>query len=165
MTLDEFHVKVRMVMEREREAVARFFEAADKHAIVARKGRVVVYVEDDPSQISLLKTVFSKYSRLRVEPATTAEQGKRLISSRTERIKCVVLDIGLAEGSTAGLDLLHWIKQEHPTIPVIVLTCYEELGPSIRSRYPDVEFHVKASEPMESLMRAIENSVGTPVHA
>lgn len=161
-TVSEFSERVDRIMADEKDLCRRFKEAAERHSMVSSRGKVVIYVEDDPDQVSLLKTLFSVYSRLTVLPAATAEQGKSLIMAAADRIKCLVVDISLTGGAAndnSGLALLDWVKANFPNVPVIVLTGHSELFNYVKSRYPDVEFHVKSCEPMEKLVRAIEHSL------
>lgn len=162
LTFNEFSNRIGEVIAAEKSVTTRFREAAERHSMVSRRGKVVIYVEDDPDQVSLLKTLFAVYSRLTVLPASTAEQGKSLVLAAADRVKCVVIDISLdSKGADTykGLELLDWVKTNHPTVPVIVLTGHSELQNKVKDKYPDVEFHIKCSEPVENLVAAIEHTM------
>jgi DNA-binding NtrC family response regulator len=155
-TLEDLNVRVQVVMDAERSIVNRFFVAAKKHAIASRVGRVVVYVEDDPDQISLMKTLFAHYSKFRVEPAETVEAGKELISARPDKVRCVVLDICLgSDGTTDGMSLLRWLQSTYPSIPVIVLTAYPEYSRHVHEEFPNIDVYTKAAQTNEDIVKTV----------
>lgn len=156
MTLKDFHARVEAVKSSENAGFRRFMDAVDASALGKSVGSVVIYIEDDPDHISLFKTIVAKYSTLKVLPAFTSEDGKRLLEKKQGRVKCVVMDVGLEYGAGDGLALLTWIKNTYPSIPVLVLTSHTELVNIIKSKYPDIEVHIKAQESVEHLVRSIE---------
>jgi DNA-binding NtrC family response regulator len=156
---DEIEHRIRSVMEAEQSVVNRFFAAAKKHEVAARCGRTIVYVEDDPDQISLMKTMFACYSKLRVEPASTVEQGKKLITANPARIRCVMVDVCLGVDDTGtGLELLRWLKSEHPAIPVVVLTAHIDYTGRIHEEFPGVDIYTKAAQTTEALVQKITSN-------
>lgn len=158
MTLKEFHAKVDYIMNEEKALVDRFFEAAQAHQVASSNGSVVIYIEDDPDQVSLFKTMMACYSTLTVIPALNDEDARRLITKRIRRIKCVVMDISLDKddrlGVCKGMALLSWVKAAYPELFVIVLTSHAELISDLRAQYPDIEVHLKARD-LEKIVTAI----------
>lgn len=162
MTLKDWDDKIARVMRKEEDLYRRFMEAADGHPITAQPGELVVYIEDDPDQVSLLKTVLARYSTLKLLSAFNAEDGKRLIQLKHARIKCVVLDLSLESGAATdivtGLNLLQWVQISYPGLPIVVLTAHNELIEKVKEEYPDIEVLAKTSG-MESIAPVIQRSV------
>lgn len=165
MTLTRFTERVDSLMSQEAAMVKRFMDAADSTKIASAPSMVIVYIEDDPDQVSLFKTIIAKFSKLTVLPAFNVPDGKRLLAKKGGRVKCVVMDLSLDSGEddgglSSGRALLDWIKETYPAVPVLVLTGHAEMVHPIQDKYPDVEVHIKASESVEVLARSIEAVAG-----
>ena len=52
-----------------------------------------------------------------------------------ERVAAVLLDLVLDEGEDSGFELLTWIREHHPGLPVIVLSAAQVNSASIRRAY------------------------------
>src|SRR5262249_34690316 len=84
-----------------------------------RVGSSVLVVEAEPPMQVQLRLDLTDLS-YQVRVAGTAEQAKRVLTH--ERVAGVLLDLVLDEGEEAGLELLRWIRQNHPGLPVVVLS-------------------------------------------
>lgn len=68
-----------------------------------------------------------------VRVAGSAEDAKRVLSH--ERVAGVLLDLVLDEAEEAGFELLHWIRQNHPGLAVVVLSAAQGSAAAIRRAY------------------------------
>jgi two-component system, OmpR family, response regulator len=88
----------------------------------------IIVVEDDPS----LRGDLVDYLNLRgfsAAGASTARHLSELLAVR--RPVLVLLDIGLPDQS--GMDLLPWLRKEHPEIGIIMLTAYGDAHTRVTS--------------------------------
>jgi PAS domain S-box-containing protein len=81
---------------------------------------LVLYVEDNPSNVTFMRDLFSTFAELDVLTAPTAELGVHLARERRPRL--IIMDINLP--GMSGLDALHALRGHPETrdIPVIALT-------------------------------------------
>ena len=75
-------------------------------------------MDDDPSLRELVSAVLEHdYTCLH---AADPRQAESLLA--TQPVELVLLDVGLSEGSQAGLDYLHRLRMTHPHVAVVMLT-------------------------------------------
>jgi len=163
MNIKDLGLKVQRIVHQEEESYNRFMEAAKSHSINQKRGDVVLYIEDDPDQVSMFKTMLACYSTLRLLTAFTAESGRELIKRKSHRVKCIVMDMDLESASVfggiaAGKQLLEWVSTEYPEIPVVIFTGHSELVAELNEAYPTIEVIVKASD-MQNLVHLIESKM------
>src|SRR5262249_57277691 len=89
-------------------------------------------VEDEPPMQVQLRLDLTDLS-YQVRVAGTAEEAKRVLTH--ERVAGVLLDLVLDEGEEAGLELLRWIRQNHPGLPVVVLSAAQGTAAAISRAY------------------------------
>src|SRR5260370_33125447 len=67
-----------------------------------------------------------------------------------ERMAAVPLDLGLEEREDSGFELLTWIRDHHPGLPVIVLSAAQGNSAAIRRAYElgASSYFVKGNGPM-----------------
>lgn len=95
-------------------------------------GSSVLIVEDEtPMQTQLRLDLADLGYQTRV--AGSALDARRVLTH--ERVAGVLLDLVLDDGEDAGLDLLRWIRQSHPGLPVVVLSAAQESSAAIRRAY------------------------------
>jgi DNA-binding response OmpR family regulator len=95
-------------------------------------GSSVLVVEDEPpmrAQLRLDLTDLGYQARL----AGTVEEAKATLTH--ERVAGVLLDLVLDESEEAGFELLRWIRQNHPGLPVVVLSAQQGSAAAIRRAY------------------------------
>jgi DNA-binding NtrC family response regulator len=80
------------------------------------RGRVLV-VDDDPQMLDMLREVVEY---LGYEASAAASGEKAIAAMATVRQQLVFLDLLLP--GISGLEVLNYIREHHPTVPVIVLT-------------------------------------------
>ncbi len=85
-----------------------------------RAGRLVVYVEDNPANVSFMRDVIGDFDGIELATVPTAEMGIEVVRSR--RPDVVIMDINLP--GMSGLDALEALRSDPITaaIPIIALT-------------------------------------------
>ncbi|MGH7904352.1 MAG: response regulator transcription factor [Candidatus Dormibacteraceae bacterium] len=125
--------------------------------------RVLVVEDEQQIQIQLQLDLRG----LGYEPvvAGTAADARELLSH--ERIAAVLLDLVLDDREDAGFDLLAWIRQHHPGLPVIVLSAAQVSSAAIRRAYElgASSYFVKGTVPMAHIYsdlaaRIMDSSAG-----
>jgi PAS domain S-box-containing protein len=97
--------------------------AADKAQVGAlggQRGRVVVYVEDNPANVTFMRDVLSEFDGLELVAAPTAEMGIEIARARVP--DAIIMDINLP--GMSGLEAIQVLGRDDATqgIPVIALT-------------------------------------------
>ncbi|MES1185280.1 MAG: PAS domain S-box protein [Myxococcales bacterium] len=82
--------------------------------------RLVLYVEDNPANVTLMKDVLGSFDNIELVTAATAELG--VVVARARHPEVIIMDINLP--GMSGLDALRALRAEPSTqnIPVIALT-------------------------------------------
>ena len=85
-----------------------------------RAGRLVLYVEDNPANVSFMRDVIGDFDGIELATVPTAEMGIEVVRSR--RPDVVIMDINLP--GMSGLEALEALRKDPRTaaIPVIALT-------------------------------------------
>src|SRR6202049_168568 len=110
-------------------------------------GSSVLIVEDEiPMQTQLRLDLTDLGYQAKV--AGSGEEAQTLLIQ--ERVAGVLLDLVLDEGEEAGFELLRWIRQNHPGLPVIVLSAAQVSSAAIRRAYElgASSYFVKGNVPM-----------------
>jgi DNA-binding response OmpR family regulator len=129
-------------------------------------GSTVLIVEDEPAlraQLRLDLTDLGYQARVAADP----EEARSLLSR--ERVAGVLLDLVLDEGEEAGFELLRWLRQHHPGLPVVVLSAARVSASAIRRAYElgASSYFVKGAVPMAHIYsdlaaRLVEGITGRP---
>ena len=93
--------------------------------------RVLVVDDEVPMQMQLQLDLNDLGYQPKV--AGSADAARDLLTR--ERMSGVVLDLVLDEGEESGFELLRWIRQHHPGLPVIVLSAAQVSSAAIRKAY------------------------------
>lgn len=95
-------------------------------------GSSVLIVEDErPMQAQLRLDLTDLGYQVRV--SSTAAEAREVLTH--ERMAGVLLDLLLDENEETGLELLRWIRQDHPGIAVVVLSAAQGSAAAIRKAY------------------------------
>jgi PAS domain S-box-containing protein len=99
-------------------------------SVLENAHRLVVYIEDNPSNIAFMQEVIEEFSHVQLVTAPTAEIGIEIV--RTRRPDLVLMDINLPgmNGIEATQKLREW--PETRDIPVVALTAAAIMGESQR---------------------------------
>ncbi|MBT3305475.1 MAG: PAS domain S-box protein [Alphaproteobacteria bacterium] len=125
-------------------AVSRSFSTKDKKP-------QILYVEDDPSLVSVVSGLFEASAN--VVAVSTVKQAKEMLSARS--FDMVLLDLGLPDGS--GAELLPLLKNaDETTIPTIVFSGLD-VGEDIAAEVNAVL--IKSKTTNDELVKTIESCI------
>jgi DNA-binding response OmpR family regulator len=82
-------------------------------------GSSLLIVEDEPPMQAQLRIDLTDLG-YQTRVAGSADEAQEVLTH--ERVAGVLLDLVLDEGEEAGFELLHWIRQNHPGLAVVVLS-------------------------------------------
>ncbi|HVS48200.1 MAG TPA: response regulator, partial [Candidatus Dormibacteraeota bacterium] len=129
-------------------------------------GSSVLVVEDEAAMLQQLRIDLHDLG-YRPSVASSAPEAMELLER--ERMAAVLLDLVLDEGEDSGFELLQWIRQHHPGLPVIVLSAAQVNSASIRRAYElgASSYFVKGNVPMAHIYsdlaaRLVERGTGRP---
>jgi PAS domain S-box-containing protein len=116
----EFWVDLPVHESRARSSVPPAVRAAASERALGAGRKVILYVEDNPANVTFAKDLFSTFENIELVTAPTAEMGVEL--ARGRRPEVIIMDINLP--GMSGLDALDALRScpETTDIPVIALT-------------------------------------------
>jgi two-component system, OmpR family, response regulator len=127
-------------------------------------GSAVLVVEDEAPMRAQLRLDLGD---LGYQPRLAGTAGDAQALLGRERVAGVLLDLVLDEGEEAGFDLLQWIRQNHPGLPVIVISAAQVSSAAIRRAYElgASSYFVKGNVPMAHIYsdlaaRLVEGGTG-----
>src|SRR5882724_3031132 len=88
----------------------------------------VLVVDDEPDLCELLSITLQ---RMDLDPRTAGTVGAAQRMLKTERYDLCLTDMQLPDGD--GLDLVEWIQQHAPTVPVAVITAHGNMETAVRA--------------------------------
>ena len=88
----------------------------------------VLVVDDEPDLCELLSITLQRMN-LNPRTAATVAEAQRLL--KTERFDLCLTDMQLPDGD--GLDLVKWIQQNSPSVPVAVITAHGNMEIAVRA--------------------------------
>jgi len=113
----------------------------------------VLVVDDDAAIRGLIEAGLTGYG-CRVEQADSTRSARDLLAQRTYSL--VLCDYEMPGGT--GLDLLHWVRREHPELPLIMLTGHDDAQLARRAiAQGAVDFLAKPFD-LHQLTRVIEQN-------
>ena len=92
-------------------------------------GSSVLVVEDEAAMLQQLRIDLHDLG-YRPSVAASVSEAQELLEH--ERVAAVLLDLVLDEREDSGFELLTWIREHHPGLPVIVLSAAQVNSASIR---------------------------------
>jgi PAS domain S-box-containing protein len=152
----EFWVELPVYHRNEPSSVASVAPGAGRSHLAAGGADdfVVVYIEDNPSNIAFMQGVMDELPRVRLISVPNAEVGIELVRDLAPHV--VLMDINLPgmSGYDATRCLKEWPETRH--IPVIALTAAAMLGD--RKRMNEAGFHRYLTKPVkvDELLNALE---------
>jgi len=124
----------------------------------------VLVVEDESAMQQQLRIDLHDLGYL---PLVSSSAPEAMTLLESERIAGVLLDLVLDEGEESGFELLRWIRQHHPGLPVIVLSAAQVSSAAIRKAYEHgaSSYFVKGNVPMAHIYsdlaaRLVETGTG-----
>jgi CheY-like chemotaxis protein len=131
-------------------------DRAATSALAASDGKryLVVYVEDNPSNIAFMEDLIADYTRVELVVAPTAEIGVELVRARQPHL--VIMDINLPGMSGFEAAKLLRVWPETQNIPIIALSAAAML--SDKARLSEVGFYRYLTKPIkiEELVAVLE---------
>ena len=125
--------------------------------------RVLVVDDEVPMQMQLQLDL----NDLGYQPKVAGSADAAMEMLTRERMSGVLLDLVLDEGEESGFELLRWIRQHHPGLPVIVLSAAQVSSAAIRKAYEHgaSSYFVKGNVPMAHIYsdlaaRLVETGTG-----
>jgi two-component system response regulator PilR (NtrC family) len=88
----------------------------------------VLVVDDEPDLCELLSITLQ---RMNLDPRTASTVGAAQRMLKTERYDLCLTDMQLPDGD--GLDLVRWIQQYSPSVPVAVITAHGNMETAVRA--------------------------------
>jgi two-component system response regulator PilR (NtrC family) len=88
----------------------------------------VLVVDDEPDLCELLSITLQ---RMNLDPRTAATVGAAQRLLKTERYDLCLTDMQLPDGN--GLELVEWMQQHSPTVPVAVITAHGSMETAVRA--------------------------------
>ena len=129
-------------------------------------GSSVLVVEDEAAMLQQLRIDLHDLG-YRPSVAASVPEARHVLEH--ERVAAVLLDLVLDEREDSGFELLTWIRQHHPGLPVIVLSAAQVNSASIRRAYElgASSYFVKGNVPMAHIYsdlaaRLVERGTGRP---
>jgi DNA-binding NtrC family response regulator len=117
---------------------------------MAEKSRILVVDDEDT-----LRTVLSQELKGEGYEVETAADGQIAIDTlREKQFELVLLDIKMP--NVTGFEVLKYIKQNHPTLKVIMLTGFADLKNAIESKKLGAEDFVSKPYDLVDLITTIE---------
>ena len=127
-------------------------------------GSAVLVVEDEAAMQQQLRIDLHDLG-YRPSAASSAPEAKQFLEQ--ERVAAVLLDLVLDDSEDSGFELLTWIRQHHPGLPVIVLSAAQVNSAAIRKAYElgASSYFVKGNVPMAHIYsdlaaRLVERGTG-----
>jgi two-component system nitrogen regulation response regulator GlnG len=122
--------------------------------------RQLLIVDDEEPVRQTISQIFA--GRFEVVPASNGVEALRLLAERA--ISVAIVDLRLP-GDFSDVDLIAKIRNDHPGVPVIILTAAEDFDSVLAAwRFGCADYLVKPSD-VSLMMRAVEAALTPPLHA
>ena len=132
--------------------------AAEHFVPISDQDRLILYVEDNPTNVRLMESFFDELDHLRLVTANTGQAGVAQAESLLPDL--ILLDINLPDMN--GFDVLDRLKANDKThhIPVISLTA--DATEATRKRAGKVDFAAHLTKPVNltALLKTIHHAIG-----
>jgi len=155
--------KCKEFRKKESTVYSAFIKAADAHSMSVRVGDTVLYVEDNPDNVSMLKALLDfacnrhTCEKMQVVPTTNVTAAKTYIEENYLALKCVVLDLHLEMED--GEALLDWIIARYgQSLPVVVYTADPTRVTALREKYDFIEILIKGTTSNNELLDAVNRN-------
>lgn len=104
--------------------------------------RSILVVDDIPDYVDAIEGfLFDEYNVLK---AFGIDDAKELI--KKEKVDAAIIDVRLNEEdeeNKEGLDLLEWIKENYPEIPVVMMSAYREFEYAVEALNKGAEYFLR----------------------
>ena len=135
----------RPVADPSRDAEARASLERAHQTIPADRRHLVVYIEDNPSNIAFMEDLLADYDRVELITAPTAEIGIELVRAR--RPDLVIMDINLP--GMSGLEATRRLREWPETAPIPIVALSAAAMVRDRQRIADAGFYRYLTKPVK----------------
>lgn len=115
----------------------------------------ILIVEDDIT-FSLMLTTWLKKKGFGVDTAASVAEAKRAVEQKTYNL--VLSDLRLPDND--GIELLKWVKNTHPVLPVIMMTSYAEIQTAVQSIKLGASDYIAKPLNPDELLRKMQELIG-----
>ena len=116
----------------------------------------ILIAEDDPSMVVVLVEVLKELNH-EIITANSAERALDLV--RQQGPDLVLADIEMPEGQPKGLELLRFVKEHDPLIPVIVITGYATKERAVAALRAGAQDFIEKPFRIDELRKRVENAL------
>jgi len=143
-----------------RQGTTPAIERASDARLSGQGHRVVLYVEDNPANVTFMKDLLSSFDSIDLLTAPTAEMGVEIARSRRPEI--IIMDINLP--GMSGVDALRVLRAEDDTknIPVIALTAAASERDKVRGMQAGFYRYLTKPVKVDELLTALEAILEMP---
>jgi CheY-like chemotaxis protein len=123
----------------------QLFRLHRKEQLRSRDGTVLV-VDDMPQQADMLREMLKlRGLDISVDLAKSFQEAMSYINEKgSEDIRIVVVDIRLGHNDNEdGLRLIHWMRENHPALPYIIMTGMSDKVDDFKHEVPGADIFVK----------------------
>jgi CheY-like chemotaxis protein len=156
----EFWVDVPVHELRPRSSAPAAARPRPSERLVGEGRRLVLYVEDNPANVTFMKDLVGTFDHIDLLTAPTAEMGVELARGRQPEV--IIMDINLP--GMSGLDALHALRgfPETREIPVIALTAAASDRDKQRGRRAGFYRYITKPVRVDELLDALESLLSAP---
>ncbi len=116
----------------------------------------ILIVDDDISILEVLEIAIENQGH-KVSKAQNSKEAKELLFSKL--FDLAILDIKL--GSENGLDLLRFIKKEHPSLPVLMITAFADPKTAVESIKLGAKDYIPKPFDIDEFLLVLEKTIET----
>lgn len=120
---------------------------------MAKKGRMIAAVDDDPRVLESLENLFESAGFV----VRTFSSAKLLLDAGLFEIDCLITDIGMP--TMDGFDLHDVVKKERPDLPVFLITGRHEIGDQQRASAKDIRGFFRKPFNGPALLAAVDSAL------
>lgn len=118
----------------------------------------LLIVDDNPDDRFAYRRMLGKAANQNYEIAEVDSGAAALEMLATQEVECVLLDFHLPD--TTGLDLLPKLRQEHPRLPIVMLTGLDDVNTSVAALQAGADdYQIKGRLSDDSLLRSIRSAL------
>ncbi len=156
----EFWVELPVHEEQSRVSASTALREGEHGRLVSERPRLVLYVEDNPANVTFMKDLVSSFENIDLLTAPTAELGIEL--ALTRKPEAIIMDINLP--GMSGVDALRVLrtKPETATIPVIALTAAASERDKERGTRAGFYRYLTKPVKVDELVGALEELLSAP---
>jgi len=120
----------------------------------AKSPRILI-VDDDPGQRSLLNT----FLRTQGFETVTAESGQHALETlRTGKFDMMISDVRMP--GLSGLETLRLARQEHATLPVLLVTAYADIREAVGAMRDGAVNYLAKPIDLDELLASVQQATG-----